>query len=225
VVVGASMPLFGAATRASALSAGGAWAGAGREGWGGWQPDLRLGSPEDVIAAGDGAAAMRPLAEVMVEGELPRLHWGSLIEVSDGVFAAGRYFSSTDRRLAQHKLSGVIVASKASPGAAALLGEIRDQRRMANQGRFRVTQELAGERVVLIDGVLASGAVTRACTRELLGAGASEVWTLVAGVSQDAFQRECPRCGEGMMQRVFGKFGPLYVCTKRRCKYTERWDG
>lgn len=67
-----------------------------------------------------------------------------------------------------------------------------DQRRMINQGRFRATRELAGERVLLIDGVIASGSLTRACARELLGAGAGEVWTLVAAVSQDAFQRECP---------------------------------
>jgi len=288
VVVGASMPSFGAAARAGALSAGVAWAGAGVNGWGGWQPDVRLHEAADVVEVSEKGAAMRPLAEVLVEGEPPAVHWGSVIEVAEGVFAAGRYFTGTDRRLSSHKLSRVIADSKASPGAATLLGEIladvagrtelpgadlvvsvpgrpdaeldrfgvaragiaealgaedghgvlamvkdcenylqldRDQRRMANHGRFRATRDLAGERVVLIDGVMTTGAVTRACARELLGAGAGEVWTLVAGVSQDAFERECPSCGVGMMRRVYGRFKPYYACTKRACDHWERWDG
>jgi phosphoglycolate phosphatase-like HAD superfamily hydrolase/pyrimidine operon attenuation protein/uracil phosphoribosyltransferase len=288
VVVGASMPFFGAAARTGALSAGVSWAGAGLNGWGGWQPDVRLGKADDVVEVSEMGAAMRPLAEVLVEGESPTVHWGSVIEVSDGVFAAGRYFTGTDRRLSTHKLSRVISASKASAEAARLLGEIlagvaertelpetdlvvsvpgrpdaeldrfgvarvgiaealgakdgrgvlamvkdcenyldldRDQRRMANHGRFRATRELAGERVVLIDGVMTTGAMTRACARELMGAGAGEVWTLVAGVSQDAFERECPSCGVGKMRRVYWRFGTLLACTKRNCDYRERWDG
>lgn len=288
LVVGGSMPFIGAAANAGALSAGVAWAGAGLTGWGGWQPDVRLETPEDVLRACAFGAAMRPIAETLAAGEAPTAHWGSLIAVREDVLAAGRYYSSTDRRLAGHKLSGLLIASKANRGAAARLGEImaevvsqtevpeadlvvsvpgrpgadfdrlgparaeiaevlgakdggkalamvedcenyldldRDQRRMANQGRFRATRELDGERVLLIDGVMTTGALARACARELTSAGAGEVRTLVAGVSQDALQRECPRCGEGMMRRTFGARGPFYVCTKHRCDYTERWDG
>jgi hypothetical protein len=232
---------------------------------------------------------MGPIGEVLAEGIEPVLHWGSLTAVNEGVFAAGRYFTSTDRRLAGHKLSRLIVKAKANRGPAARLGEIlaeaawapglpgvdlvvsvpgradadfdrfevaraaiaesldakdgrgalvmvrecenyidldRDQRRMANQGRFSAARGLDGETVLLIDDVITSGSQTRACQRELLSAGAGEVWTLVAGASQDPLQRPCPNCGEGVMRRVFGRSGaPFYACSRFNCKHTERWDG
>lgn len=289
IVVGSSKPMFGASANAGARSAGVSWAGSGLEGWGGWQPDIRLQAPEDLAAALEQGAAMGPVAEVLAEGGEPTLHWGSVIAVQEGVFAAGRYFTSSDRRLAGHKLSGLIVKAKANRGAAARLGEIlaeaawapglpsadlvvsvpgradadfdrfevaraaiaesmgakdgggalvmvkecdnyidldRDQRRMANHGRFAATRGFDGETVLLIDDVITSGSQTRACQRELLGAGAGEVWTLVAAASQDPLQRPCPNCGQGVMRRVFGRNGgPFYACSSFNCKYSERWDG
>jgi predicted phosphoribosyltransferase len=96
---------------------------------------------------------------------------------------------------------------------------------MANHGRFRATGSLDGERVVVIDDVITSGSQARACARELLAAGAGEVWTLVAAATQDPLQRACPRCGGGVMRRVYGRIGPFYACTRYGCNYTEPWDG
>jgi phosphoglycolate phosphatase-like HAD superfamily hydrolase len=124
MVVGSSKPVFGASANSGARSAGVSWAGSGLEGWGGWQPDIRLRDPDDVAVALVEGATMGPIGEVLAEGFEPALHWGSLIEVSDGVFAAGRHFSSTDRRLAGHKLSGLIARAKVNRGPAARLGEI-----------------------------------------------------------------------------------------------------
>jgi phosphoglycolate phosphatase-like HAD superfamily hydrolase len=288
LLVGSSKPLLAAAANARVLSAGVAWAGTGLEGWHGFQPDLGLRSPDDVAAALEAGATMRPLAEVLAEDGTPTPHWGSLIRFGEGVLAAGRHFSSTDLRLATHMLSGLILGAKSDRTAAGRLGEIlgeaaalaqlpeadlvvsvpgradaefdrfevaraavakslgakdgggvltmvkerpdykdldRNQRRMANQGRFQATRALDGEAVVLIDDVITSGSQARACQRELLGAGAGEVRTLVAAASQDPLQRRCPDCGEGVMRRFFGRRGPLYVCTKYGCQHTERWDG
>jgi predicted amidophosphoribosyltransferase len=124
IVVGSSKRIFGAAANAGARSAGVSWAGSGLEGWGGLQPDIRLQAPEDLAGALERGAAMGPVAETMAEGVEPSLHWGSVIEINEGVFAAGRYFTATDRRLARHKLSGMIVRAKANRGPAARLGEI-----------------------------------------------------------------------------------------------------
>lgn len=291
MVVGASVPLLCAGAVAGARSAGIAWAGGGPGSWGGWQPDVRLRDPDDVAVALELGPAMGPVGEVLAEGSEPALHWGSVIALGDGVFAAGRHFSSSDRRLSGHRLSALIAGAKTGRIEAAELGDIlaaaarapglpdadlvvsvpprpgadfdrfeaariavaestgatvagdalvmvrecqgyidldRDQRRMANHGRFRATRELDGETVVLLDDVITSGAQARACRRELLAAGAGEVWVLVAAASQDPLQRACPRCGEGVMQRAFGSSSsrPYYRCSRRfNCRYTERWDG
>jgi hypothetical protein len=124
MVVGSCPPVFGASATAGARSAGVAWAGSGREGWGGWQPDVRLQDADDVAVALELGAAMGPIGEVLAAGSEPALHWGSVIAVSDGVFAAGRHFSNSDRRLAGHKLSKLIAKAKVKPEAAARLGEI-----------------------------------------------------------------------------------------------------
>lgn len=288
LVVGCSRPLLAATANCGARSAGVSWAGTGREGWPEWQPDVRLCSPDDLAAAFEESARMGAIGEVLCAGEKPVVHWGSLIEIREGAFACGRHFSATDRRLARHRLSRLVLRAKVDPEAAAALGEIlaqsarlalgaqvdlvvsvpgkpdagfdrfeaartglaqglaardgrgvlamvkecpdyisldRDQRRMANQGRFEAIGALDGESVLLIDDVLTSGSQARACERALIGAGASEVRTLVAAVTQDPLQRPCPRCGEGVMRRVPGRSGPLYACTRFACRYTEPWDG
>lgn len=289
IVVGSSVAVFCASAIAGARSAGVAWAGTGRDGWGGWQPDIRLQDAEDVAVALDLGAAMGPIGEVLAAGEEPALHWGSVIAVDEGVFAAGRHFSSTDRRLAGHRLTALIAGAKTGRMEAAELAEIlaaaaqapelpgadvvvsvpprpiaefdrlaparaavaaslgakdaggalamvrecegyidldRDKRRMANHGRFSATYGFDGETVVLLDDVITSGAQARACRRELLAAGAGEVWVLVAAASQDPLQRRCPSCGQGVMQRVFGSRTrrPFYGCSRYACKHTERWD-
>jgi predicted amidophosphoribosyltransferase len=285
---GSSPADFSAAGNAGACSAGVSWAEAGGDGWNGWRPDIGLRSADSVVDAIEAGPAMRPIAEVLAEGGVPVAHWGSLLRLGDSTFAAGRHFSATDRRLAAHELSKLILRAKDGPAAAERLGEIigeaaglpdlpgadlvvsvpggrnatfdrfavarvrvaeklgardgggalemvkpcdnytdldRDQRRMANHGRFSATTPLDGESVVLIDDVITSGSQTRACRRELLSAGASAVWALTAAASQDPLRRECPHCGGGVMRRVYGRIGPFYACTRFGCDYTEPWDG
>ena len=276
-----------AAAQAGATSVGAGWAGAGGEAEADQWPDLAIATPEKALEALGGAGPMRPIAEVLLDGEEPVIHAGSLIGLAGGARACGRYYSATDRRLAGHRLNELIIAAKDDADAAARLGELlaagaaaaglgpidlvasvpvgslggsdrfgparsavaeavgaraadlvgmvravenytsldRDQRRMANQGRFEVKAQLGGERVLLVDDILTSGAQSRACARELLGAGAGEVSVLVAAVSQQPIQRECPRCHDGVMRRITGDYAVFYGCTNFHCHHTERWDG
>jgi phosphoglycolate phosphatase-like HAD superfamily hydrolase/predicted amidophosphoribosyltransferase len=280
VAVGSSPADFGAAANAGACSAGVAWAGSGVDRWEGWHPDLGLQRPDDVVEALEVGAAMRPIAEVLAEGGAPVVHGGSLIRVAERSFAAGRHFSASDRRLAGHELTELVLAAKEGPQAAARLGEIvaeaarvpalpstnlvvsvpgrpggfdrfsvarakvaealeaqdgagalemvktcdnyidldRDQRRMANHGRFRATVELQGETVLVIDDVITSGSQTRACERELLAAGAGEVWVLVAAASQDPLRRSvgAERAGPPTLRLAREDPGRRSACRGRR---------
>lgn len=72
----------------------------------------------------------------------------------------------------------------------------RDERAGKVVDRFEATQELADERVLLIDDVLNTGSQAEACRSVLLEAGAKSVAILSAAVSQDALPEPCPACGE-----------------------------
>lgn len=62
--------------------------------------------------------------------------------------------------------------------------------------RFEATERLAGERVILLDDVITSGAQAEACRTALIEAGAGAVTIVVAGVTQDSLPEPCPACGE-----------------------------
>lgn len=92
----------------------------------------------------------------------------------------------------------------------------RDARAGAVADLFEVTTGLAGERCLLIDDVLTSGAQSNACREALLAAGAGPVNILVATVTQDALPEPCPQCGE--------EFGGT-VRTKRRRRDGKEFQG
>ena len=72
----------------------------------------------------------------------------------------------------------------------------RSQRAAMVRDRFEVTENLDGERVILIDDVLTSGSQARACREALTTAGAGGVTILTAGVTQNPLPESCPACGE-----------------------------
>lgn len=124
VVVGCTSSHFAAAAHAGAVSIGAGWVVDMDETWRDCRPDVAARTPEDVAEAMDDAAAMRLLAEVLVGGGEPKLHSGSFIQIGPKDLACGRHFSATDRRLANHPVTQLILDAKGGVTSAQRLGEV-----------------------------------------------------------------------------------------------------
>ena len=65
----------------------------------------------------------------------------------------------------------------------------RAGRRRNLRGAFRVTQDISGKEVLLVDDILTSGATARECARVLMRAGAAKVWVATLARAQKGFVR------------------------------------
>jgi phosphoglycolate phosphatase-like HAD superfamily hydrolase len=74
----------------------------------------------------------------------------------------------------------------------------RNERASSTVDRFKVTEALHGERVLLIDDVLTTGSQSSACRNALAAAGAGAITVLVASVTQDPLLDPCPDCGKSL---------------------------
>jgi hypothetical protein len=118
VFLGDSDVDFEAAAAAGAVSVGACWSRQAPQEWRRHWPDIAISRPDrmlDVLADGPRLA---PFGEVLVGSLDVRWHWGSLIRLGDGVFAAGRYFSVSDDRHAHHPLSQLVLDAKGGGPAA-----------------------------------------------------------------------------------------------------------
>lgn len=124
IFVGDAPVDFGAAASAHALSVGVCWSRRAPREWRREWPDTAITRPErlfDVLADAD---SMRPLGEALVEGSRPLWHWGTTLRLDQGVYATGRYFSTTDDRHSRHRLSQLVLEAKDEPQAAEDVAEI-----------------------------------------------------------------------------------------------------
>jgi competence protein ComFC len=134
------------------------------------------------------------LAELLISRaapELARVEWDKIIPVPlHPTKQREREFNQAER-LARHlsRATGVplctsLVRRVLATRTQTLLS--REERRANVRGAFRIrgSQRLNGDRIVLVDDVLTTGATTSACAKTLLTAGASEVcvWTVARGV-------------------------------------------
>jgi ComF family protein len=73
----------------------------------------------------------------------------------------------------------------------------RKGRRRNLSGAFRVTGDVRGREVLLVDDILTSGATARECARVLMRAGATKVWVATLARAQKKFvQRQHADAGE-----------------------------
>ena len=275
VMVGDDAVDVGAAQNAGALSVGVAWSGYAPANWRRCWPDVAAARPDRVIDAINNGGPRLAFAEAMLAGERPLWHWGSLLSLGDGIYGAGRYFTTSDRRHPASALSRLIIEGKQDREAAERLAEIisglagtswrgtdvelitsvpprpeQDYDRFAPiratlaqatgvaesgellsqlfddedykhhcaedrpdraRGRFE-SARLDGERVLLLDDVITSGAQAEDCRRAMLDNGADSVTVLAFGVTQDRLPRECPNCG-GLLRLVTSGYKPFIGCS------------
>jgi HAD superfamily hydrolase (TIGR01509 family) len=89
-------------------------------------------------------------------------------------------------------------------------------------GHFTATA-LSGERVLLLDDVITSGAQVKECRRQLHERGARSVTILALGVTQSLLPRSCPACRGVLRLVTSGPYGHFIGCSNysRGCRYTE----
>jgi HAD superfamily hydrolase (TIGR01549 family) len=124
MMVGDDAADVGAAQNAGALSVGVAWSRRAPEEWRRCWPDVAVARPDCVIDVVENAGRRRAFAEATLAGEEPLWHWGSLVRLGDGVYCAGRYFTTTDRRHPDSALSRLIIEGKEDPDAAERIAAI-----------------------------------------------------------------------------------------------------
>jgi hypothetical protein len=130
MMVGDDAADVGAAQNAGALSVGVAWSRKAPEGWRRCWPDVAAARPDRVIDAIENPGRRQAFAEATLAGEEPLWHWGSLVRLGGGVYCAGRYFTTTDRRHPDAALSRLIIEGKEDPDAAERIAEMMS--RLAN---------------------------------------------------------------------------------------------
>jgi hypothetical protein len=98
-----------------------------------------------------------------------------------------------------------------------------DQRIAECAERFSC-EPLNGERSVLIDDVLTSGAQSEACRAAIKAAGGGPVTILVLSVAQEPLTEQCPRCHSNLKTRTRHSDGKQFIgCSaffRIGCTYT-----
>jgi HAD superfamily hydrolase (TIGR01549 family) len=122
--LGDSVGDFGAAASAGTVAAGVAWAEATPAAWRHGWPDFAIAAPRRLLQLIDGEEGLGSWAEAVASGQSPRVHWGSLMRLGNGVYGLGRYFPMGDRRFPAHDLSHLVLRAKDDPTAAADVAQI-----------------------------------------------------------------------------------------------------
>jgi HAD superfamily hydrolase (TIGR01549 family) len=122
--VGDSVGDFGAAAAAGAISAGVAWTEATPVAWRHGWPDFAVAQPRRLLQALDGDDGLGCWGEAIMAKQAPRVHWGSLMRLGDGIYGLGRYFPMGDRRFPAHRLSHLVLRAKDDPDGAAEAAQI-----------------------------------------------------------------------------------------------------
>jgi HAD superfamily hydrolase (TIGR01549 family) len=124
VMVGDDAADVGAGQNAGALSVGVAWSCRAPAGWRRCWPDVAVARPDRLIDVIENGGPRLAFGEAALADETPLWHWGSLLRLGDGVYGAGRYFSTRDRRHPTSALSRLIIEGKQDPKAAGRLAEM-----------------------------------------------------------------------------------------------------
>jgi HAD superfamily hydrolase (TIGR01549 family) len=122
--VGDGVGDFGAAAAAGAIAAGVAWGEATPAAWRHGWPDFAVSRPRRLLQILDGDDGLGCWGEAITAGQSPRVHWGSLMRLGDGVYGLGRYFPMGDRRFPAHDLSHLVLHAKNNPGGGAEVAQV-----------------------------------------------------------------------------------------------------